>query len=140
MKLKFYHCPVCGNVVVSVVDSNVVPVCCGSPMEILVPKTAADELQEKHVPVIKKRDHCSTEIKVGSQPHPMNDEHFIEFLCVQMERRFEIKKLRPEEEPRGIFFCEEKIVAAYAYCNKHGLWMSDPAECCSTTKEKNCKL
>ena len=76
MATKFYKCRHCGNVIEKVVDSGVNVVCCGEPMEELVPNTS-DGSGEKHVPVVKHLDDCKIEIKVGSVAHPMTEEHHI---------------------------------------------------------------
>ena len=34
MELKFYRCPICGNIVVKLENSGVPVVCCGKPMEL----------------------------------------------------------------------------------------------------------
>lgn len=47
MKAKFYKCPICGNLMVKLIDGNQVPICCGKPMILLSPKTAADEMPFK---------------------------------------------------------------------------------------------
>ena len=53
MEVKFYRCPHCGNIIVKVKDSGVPVVCCGAPMQELVPNTG-DGAGEKHVPVYKR--------------------------------------------------------------------------------------
>ena len=39
--LKFFRCKRCGKVVLEVVETGVVPTCCGEPMELLVANTRA---------------------------------------------------------------------------------------------------
>ena len=58
-------------------------VCCGQPMAKLEEKTA-DSSTEKHVPVIEKLDD-GYKVTVGSVPHPMADEHFIEWIEIQFD-------------------------------------------------------
>jgi len=126
MKLKFYHCPICGNMMVTIYDSNRTPVCCGRDMRILTPKREEESYTEKHAPVVTKSSHSSYEVKIGAMPHPMTDDHYIGFVCIEMERRFVVNYLKPGDEPKLKFICKEKVVAAYAYCNKHGLWIGEP--------------
>ena len=52
MKKKFLRCPICGNLVEVINDSNVRVMCCGKPMEELVANTT-DGATEKHVPVVE---------------------------------------------------------------------------------------
>ncbi|MBQ5830291.1 MAG: DNA topoisomerase II, partial [Alistipes sp.] len=123
MATKFYKCRHCGNVIEKVVDSGVNVVCCGEPMEKLVPNTS-DGSGEKHVPVVKHLDDCKIEIKVGSVAHPMTEEHHIAFIYVETEHggiRIDLKD-RPEAV---VCICTDRPVAVYEYCNLHGLWMPE---------------
>lgn len=121
MDLQFYHCPICGNVIIKVSDGGTTPVCCGAEMEIMIPKTK-DGFAEKHLPVVERCDHYTYEVKIGQVPHPMTAEHFIEFICVQTEKETLIRYLSPGDEPVGLFVCGDRPLAIYAYCNVHGLW------------------
>ena len=108
MEVKFYRCNHCGNIVLMVHDANVNPVCCGEPMELLV-ADSTDAATEKHVPVV---------------PHPMLEEHYIEWICLANGGRLELHYLSPGEKPETDFHGTEHGVV-YAYCNLHGLWKAD---------------
>lgn len=58
--------------------------------------------------------------------HPMLSEHFIEWVYVQTENGGQRKALKPDDKP-NVTFClgDDKAVAVYAYCNLHGLWMTE---------------
>ena len=73
MKKKFLRCPICGNLVEVINDSNVRVMCCGKPMEELVANTT-DGATEKHVPVVEINNELVT-ITVGETLHPMTEEH-----------------------------------------------------------------
>lgn len=120
--LKFMRCNRCGNIVIFLQDSGIPLVCCGQNMEEILPNTT-DGAHEKHVPVVKRRDDCF-EIVVGSVEHPMSMEHYIEWIVLEYEDGFEQVRLMPGDRPCAIFKIKKnKIpVAAYAYCNLHGLW------------------
>ncbi|MGN0212967.1 MAG: desulfoferrodoxin family protein [Muribaculaceae bacterium] len=122
METKFYKCRHCGNVIVKLVDSTVPVVCCGEPMEELVPNTV-DAAGEKHKPVVTKVDDCRIRVQVGSVAHPMLPEHHIAFIYVATEHGGRLVNLtdRPEAE---VCVCGDKPVAVYEYCNLHGLWMT----------------
>ena len=124
MATKFYRCRHCGNVIHKVVDSKVPVVCCGEKMEELIPNTV-DASNEKHVPVVTKISDCKIKVEVGSVPHPMLPEHFIQWVYVQTENGGQRRSLNPGDAP-AVTFClgDEKAVAVYAYCNLHGLWMT----------------
>ena len=126
-KVKIYKCSICGNVVLMLEDSGVNPVCCGTDMELLAAKTT-DDYREKHVPVIT-RDGDKVTVTVGEVIHPMTDVHHINWILLETTKGIHMTHLAAETEPSARFtLCTgEEIVAAYAYCNLHGLWMAD---CC----------
>lgn len=123
--MKFYSCRHCGNIVAYVKDSGVRIVCCGEEMKELVPNTT-DAAAEKHVPVIKEKGQKVT-VEVGSAAHPMSQEHYIQWIALTTRQGNQRKELEPGQEPQAEFMiCEgDEVVAVYAYCNLHGLWMSE---------------
>lgn len=124
MEMKFYICEHCGNIVAMVRDSGVPIVCCGQKMKRLIPNTT-DGAKEKHVPVISRDGHVVT-VSVGSTPHPMTEEHFIEWVAIQTKYGNQRKALLPGDEPKACFCipADDDVVAVYAYCNLHGLWQA----------------
>jgi superoxide reductase len=122
MEMKFYICRHCGNIIAKVKDSGVPVVCCGEKMTELIPG-AIDAAVEKHVPVIEVEGN-KVVVKIGSVPHPMVEAHYIEWVALQTTSGNQRKALKPGEKPEACFsVCEgDKVVAAYAYCNLHGLW------------------
>lgn len=124
MEPKFYVCKKCGNIIAMVKASGVPIVCCGEPMAELVPGTT-DGALEKHVPVVVREGDRVT-VTVGSVEHPMLEAHHIEWILLQTRQGNQRKMLRPGEAPRATFALTEgdEVVAAYEYCNLHGLWRS----------------
>ena len=124
MKTKFYICRRCGNLVGMVHDSGVPMICCGEKMEALVPITV-EASGEKHLPVAVM-DGNVLRVHVGSVDHPMLPEHFIEWVYVQTDQGGQRKALKPGDAPE-VSFClgDDKAAAVYAYCNLHGLWMTE---------------
>jgi len=120
--LKFYHCKHCGNVVMYMFNSGVPVVCCGEEMQALVADTV-DASKEKHVPVIQISEGVVT-VKVGSVPHPMEEKHYIPFVVLETSAGYQVRHLKPGDAPEATFALgkDEKAVAAYEYCNLHGLW------------------
>ena len=119
-----YKCEVCGNVVSVLEASGGELVCCGKPMALQEEKTAEQEGQEKHVPVIEKTDN-GVRVKVGSIPHPMEEKHYIERIQLLKDGEIIIeKRIRPNEKPVAEFCCTEAVewLKARALCNIHGLW------------------
>ncbi|MBQ9742260.1 MAG: desulfoferrodoxin [Ruminococcus sp.] len=120
--MKFYICEHCGNIITKVKDKGVPVKCCGQNMTEIVPDTV-DAAKEKHVPVVQVEDGVVS-VSVGSVAHPMVEEHFIEWICVETKQGMQIKYLAPAQEPAAKFAVSEddEYVATYAYCNLHGLW------------------
>ncbi|WP_297238759.1 desulfoferrodoxin family protein [uncultured Faecalicoccus sp.] len=86
-----------------------------------------DGAMEKHVPVVEQDGHKLI-VKVGSVPHPMTPEHYINAVWVEFEDgSYEKKVLTPEMEPQVHFCMKGKSgkVTVYEYCNLHGLWKTE---------------
>ena len=98
--------------------------CGGKPMNFLTANTT-DAAQEKHVPVVTVK--CKTvTVNVGEVAHPMTEEHNISWVYLETTKGGQYKVLDPNEAPEAVFkLGDEKPVAAYAYCNLHGLWKKD---------------
>jgi superoxide reductase len=122
---KFYRCNHCDNIFSVINDAKVVPICCGEPMETLVANTT-DAAQEKHVPVIE-RDGTKVTVKVGSVPHPMTPEHYIQWIMVTQGDFTQRAALSPDGAPEASFTLADASapVKAYEYCNLHGLWSAE---------------
>lgn len=124
--LEFYKCNICGNFVEIVLPGAGELVCCGQPMERMREQSNAEEmLGEKHVPVVSKNGE-ELEVRVGEIPHPMIDEHYIQFIEVNsLDKRYVKRKyLYPHEEPVLKYKCNCDKVEARELCNIHGLWTS----------------
>ena len=120
--MKFYQCSHCKNIITYVDNKGVPVMCCGEKMQELVPGTV-DAALEKHVPVVEK-DGNKVSVKVGPVTHPMLEEHYIVFIAIETKNGSQIKYLKPGEEPAAEFVLADgdEFVAAYEYCNLHGLW------------------
>ena len=94
----------------------------GNQGEEIIPNTV-DAAYEKHVPVIEHHGDSVT-IKVGSVAHPMLEAHYITFIVLETVTGYQKKELKPGEEPIASFAVTEPVIAAYEYCNLHGLWMA----------------
>ncbi|MBR1669151.1 MAG: desulfoferrodoxin FeS4 iron-binding domain-containing protein [Butyrivibrio sp.] len=123
--MKFYRCEHCGNIITKLNDSGVPVVCCGEPMKELLPGSS-DGAFEKHVPAVTV-DGSKVTVVVGEVEHPMMEEHYIQFICLETDKGCMMKSLKPGEKPCAEFVLAdgEKAVAAYEYCNLHGLWVKE---------------
>ncbi len=122
---KFYICKHCGNIVGLINNAGVPLVCCGEKMHELIPNTS-DGTVEKHLPIISAEGNKVT-VKVSSVPHPMIPEHFIEWVYVQTKHGGQRKILEPGAAPEVTFLLtdDDEVIAAFAYCNIHGLWKTE---------------
>lgn len=122
--LRFFRCKHCGNVVVKLLEKGASVQCCGEPMEELVPNTVEASF-EKHLPVIEVKKGIAT-VKVGSVPHPMEEAHYINFIALETEENCFVATLKPKAAPEAKFVVgDAKVLAAYEYCNLHGLWKTE---------------
>ena len=96
--------------------------CCGAPMINVQPKTV-DLGKEKHVPVIEAISG-GVKVKIGAVPHPMEPDHYIEFIELRTGDEIHRKYLKPGMAPEAIFLVNVANVRAIEFCNKHGLWTS----------------
>ena len=107
-KRQIYRCPVCGNVVEVLYVGGGTLVCCGQPMELQEEHTQ-DAGMEKHIPVIEQKGTYVT-VKVGDIPHPMEENHYIEwieYMVTQLSEAFDSnigpkqERIRQHERKRG---------------------------------------
>jgi len=119
---QVYRCNVCGNIVEVLHTGQGELVCCGQPMELLQEK-ATDAGLEKHVPVVETTAN-GAKVKVGEVPHPMEDNHYIEWIEVITDSGSCRQILKPGEKPEAEFEIGGQKVAAREYCSVHDLWKS----------------
>ncbi len=125
-RLEFYKCEICGNLVQVMNAGEGELVCCSKPMVLLNAQTKDEEKQEKHVPVFLN----GVKIQVGSIPHPMIEEHHIEFIeCyTQDQKNVKIRFLDLSDEPAMVINTNDNYNGAVEFCNLHGLWQSNKDE------------
>ena len=113
MDIKLYKCAHCGNIAIKVVDSGVPLVCCGEPMEELVPAVAIDG--------------STVKVQVGEVEHPMMGAHYIQLIVLVTEKGYQVAPLTPADKPVATFALAEgdAPVKVYEHCNLHGLWVKE---------------
>lgn len=111
-KVRFYVCPVCGNIITSV--GTAVVSCHGITLPPLEAETAGGE-HDIHI------ENVEDEFFVSSA-HPMTKEHFISFMASVSCERVQLVKLYPEgnAETRLPRRMTEMI---YFYCSRDGLFV-----------------
>jgi superoxide reductase len=119
-RLQVFKCDVCGHIVEVLHEGQGELVCCKQPMKLLV-EGSVDAALEKHVPVIEKIAG-GIKVKVGSVPHPMEEEHYIEWIEIIADGKAYRQFLKPGEAPEATFNIDAEQVTVREYCNLHGLW------------------
>jgi len=121
-RLDMYVCEICGNMIETIRVGAIPLVCCGEPMTPLKEQTA-DSTKEKHVPVVEKIDG-GFKVTVGSVPHPMVEDHYIEWIEIIAGEKAYRQFLKPGDEPEATFCIDADEIIAREHCNLHGLWKS----------------
>ncbi len=129
-KNQVWKCNVCGNIVEILHEGADALKCCGEPMVLMKENFANTALKdrlvdsklqkigEKHIPIIDVN-----KVSVGKVLHPMDKDHYIEWIELTLDTGRIIKKfLKPGDSPILEFCCG--VVSARCYCNLHGLWES----------------
>jgi superoxide reductase len=121
-KNEIYKCEICGNMVESIHAGGGTLICCGKDMNLLEAKSADDGM-EKHVPVVEKTE-TGFKVKVGDVAHPMENDHFIEWIELVADGKSYRKYLKPGETPEAEFLVQANEYTVREYCNLHGLWQT----------------
>ena len=110
LRMKFYVCPICGNILHS--TGEAVISCCG----IELPVCEAEEPDEHHDLTIEavEDEHFLT------IHHPMTKNHYISFVAFVTTDRLQLVKLYPEGNAQTRMQLRGMGILYY-YCNQHGL-------------------
>lgn len=120
-KNQIFRCNVCGNIVEVLNPGAGQLVCCNQPMELLVARRT-DVGPEKHVPVVE-RSGDGIRVKIGEVPHPMEENHHIQWVEVIAGNEVHRRDLSPGDRPEAEFPVDpDSEFMVRAYCNIHGLW------------------
>ncbi len=117
---QIFRCDECGVMLEALRDSDCDPSCGNNPMKALAENTV-DASKEKHIPVIEKVPG-GYKVTVGSVLHPMDPDHYIEWIELLADGLSYRKFLKPGDKPEAIFLVDAKSVSVREFCNKHGLW------------------
>ena len=119
--MEIYKCDLCGLQVEVITAGAYPPSCSGQTMRLMKENTT-DGAKEKHVPVVSVQGNGIL-VKVGEIPHPMEPDHYIEWIEVINGSNVNRYQLRPGEAPQAAFYVPmQPGLVIRAYCNKHGLW------------------
>ena len=122
---QIYKCEICGNIVEVVRQGNGTLVCCGQEMKTM-PAQTKGEYAEKHAPVVEEVGENRIRVKVGAVEHPMEDDHYIEWIEVITKNNDRVlrKYLKPGQKPEVMFTIRKPEFYVRMYCNIHGLWVN----------------
>ena len=111
MRMKFYVCPICGNLIHT--TGGTVVSCCG----VTLPALEAEEPEQTHDIVIQRveDEHFIT------IPHPMTKSHYISFAAYVTSDRLQLVKFYPEGNAETRLQLRGRGLLYY-YCNQHGLF------------------
>ncbi len=117
---QLFKCLVCG-IIAEVLEGGAGElVCCGQRMERLR-ENSSGATREQHVPVLQRTDG-GVKVQVGSAPHPMESQHFVQWIEVSSEDRTCRSFLQPGQAPEATFNMKGRRLTARQYCCRHGLW------------------
>ncbi len=111
MKIGFYVCPVCGNVIQAIGNGSYS--CCG----IQLPRLEVEEADPAHeisASVIDGEIYVSME-------HAMSKEYYISYFAYVTTNYIQMVKLYPEQNAEARFSKRGRGYI-YAYCTRHGLF------------------
>ncbi len=115
--LVIKKCLQCNALVKVINDCNIM--CCENPMHELE-INSIDAAFEKHIPNYEIIDNKLV-INVN---HVMDDDHYIEWICLLTDDKEEYINLQPGQKAHAEFNNVTKGTI-YSYCNKHGLWKKE---------------
>ncbi|MFX3619425.1 MAG: desulfoferrodoxin family protein [Sporolactobacillus sp.] len=145
---RFFICNHCHNLVIQEKSSSNQTLfqCCGQTMNNLSPHST-DEDGKENIPILKFTGGISVQhaavVEIGEiHPHPMTRKHHIEWVYLRTAQGGQLKYLTLNQYPQITFalsdedayaYCNRSVCkdcvfhckrgfAAYAYCNKDGLW------------------
>lgn len=110
-RVKFYICPVCGNVLFACGEAVIS--CCGVT---LVPEETETVDKNHMINIEAVEDEYYVTLN-----HEMTKEHFISFIAAVTDCGVSLLKLYPEQNAEARFKIN-RTHKIYAYCNKHGLF------------------
>ena len=114
LRVRFYVCPVCGNVICATGDTVVS--CCG----ITLPALEAEPSDSLQIEVTEDEYFITI-------PHDMTKAHYISFMAAVSDDGVQIVKLYPEGNAETRFQIRG-VKRILFYCNRDGLFSVDPTK------------
>lgn len=121
-EMVVYKCLKCGETVEILTGECRSLTCCGQDM-VEITANSVDAAVEKHVPTYTVEGDLMI-VRVGEVTHPMDEDHYIEWIAHVHDGRVCRVNLKPGDEPVAKF-AYKAGGTLYAMCNKHNLWKKD---------------
>lgn len=117
MKVKYFKCMHCGNIIEKITDKGVPVMCCGEPMkELIAGKT--DAAVEKHVPVYTVAGN-HVHVAVGETEHPMIEAHYTMHLYAaaspHVPYHLHQSKTNQHQHSHSICFCTNLLTLLHLH-------------------------
>ena len=113
---KILKCDDCGSIIQVLVEDD--GDTCDAHM-LNIPVQTEGEKAPKHKPVVEIDGN-------GEAAHPMDDDHYIQFLVIEAGGEQFVKSFKPGDVAEATFTVNSTDdVVALAFCNLHGLWSSE---------------
>lgn len=144
--MKGHVCKICKFISINGSAPDKCPVC-GAPKTsfeekenaVMTPKDVGNltELEKKHIPVITVVKKCGlipegchdVHAKIGEVQHPMQPEHYINFIDFYLDREFIARThLTPDKlNPAAALHLKAETgkIAVIEFCNLHGAWIRE---------------
>ncbi|MCM8786694.1 MAG: hypothetical protein NC935_01415 [Candidatus Omnitrophica bacterium] len=143
--MEFYVCAKCGYVAFDV-PAEVCPICGAKKDAFKLDKNAIkkpvdpnnlSELEKKHIPLLKIERKCGlinsgcldVNIKIGEITHPMQQEHFIMYIDVYLDKNFIARYHLTPEKLNPALGIHLKVgsgkLLVLENCNLHGRWIKE---------------
>lgn len=120
--MRFYTCTKCGSLILSTGDLVEDIYCCGKRAAELDSQTA-DPGDRTHLPVISREGDLIT-VRAGEAGHPQSADHAILWIALLTREGFQRKATSEVAEATFALTPGDRVVSAYTYCNRHGLFMT----------------
>lgn len=122
--MKFYQCKNCNSVLVRIKEKDNI-MCCNNEISEM-PLNSLEASHDKHLPVVSFSNNLMN-ICIGSDTHPMENNHLIEWVFIEYSNGGEFVYLN--DDPCVTINVLGRVTKrVYAYCNLHGLFVKEIEE------------
>jgi superoxide reductase len=119
---NLYRCDICETIVEVLDEHSMDLTCCGRQMRPAVHLLGARG-SHRHVPLVVR---CGERlhVRVGALPHPMREDHRVEWVELVTSDSATRRFLEPDQPPQCDFVIEGEPLTVRCCCNCHGIWQT----------------